>query len=79
MAVVSMPRPFVFAVRKDDPHPAPWIRVKLSCAMGNNLYPHPQWQKLAVLWESLYPLRGEDERKARVFAELEETMPLWLS
>ena len=23
----------------------PWIRVKLSCAIGDGLYPHPQWAK----------------------------------
>ncbi len=55
IGVVSLPRAFVFRFSLDDPHPIPWIRVKLSCAMGNALYPHPQWQRLAELWESLYP------------------------
>ena len=43
--VVSLPRPFVFRLNVDDPHPVPWIRVKLSCAMGDALYPHPQWAR----------------------------------
>ena len=43
IGVVSLPRPFVFRIDLDDPHPMPWIRVKLSCAMGQALYPHPQW------------------------------------
>ena len=30
MAVVSLPRAFVFRLNMDDPHPMPWIRVKLS-------------------------------------------------
>ena len=44
IGVVSLPRPFVFRINVDDPHPTPWIRVKLSCAIGDGLYPHPQWQ-----------------------------------
>jgi hypothetical protein len=49
MGVVSLPWAFVFRVNLDDPHPIPWIRVKLSCAMGKALYPHPQWDRLARL------------------------------
>jgi len=56
MAVVSLPRAFVFRLNLDDPHPTPWIRVKLSCALGRVLYPDPQWDRLARTWESLYPL-----------------------
>ena len=55
IAVVSLPRPFVVRENADDPHPTPWIRVKLSCAIGHALYPHPQWQRLAAHWEALYP------------------------
>jgi hypothetical protein len=43
LAVVSLPRAFVFRVSMDDPHPFPWIRVLLSCALGQALYPHPQF------------------------------------
>ncbi len=49
MGVVSLPRPFVFRVNLDDPHPMPWIRVKPGCAMGNASYPHPQWGRLAAM------------------------------
>lgn len=58
IGVVSLPRPFVFRIGFDDPHPFPWIRVQLSCAMGQALYPHPQWTRLADLWRSLYPPNG---------------------
>ena len=58
MAVVSLPRPLVFRLDPHDPHPIPWLRVKLSCALGQRLFPHPQWQKLAGLWETLYPRVG---------------------
>jgi len=39
IAVVSLPRAFVFRVAMDDPHPFPWVRVKLSCALGHALFP----------------------------------------
>ena len=55
IGVVSLPRPFVFRVDLDDPHPTPWLRVKLSAAIGNKLYPHPQWARIAALWRSLSP------------------------
>jgi hypothetical protein len=60
MAVLSLPRPFVFRLDPDDPHPIPWLRVKASCAFGDHLYPHPQWRRLARLWEALYPASGID-------------------
>lgn len=55
MAVLSLPRPFVFRLDHQDPHPIPWLRVKASCAFGDFLYPHPQWRRLAGVWEALYP------------------------
>jgi len=58
MGLVSVPRRFQFQIRNDDPHPAPWIRVKLSCRFGAALYPHPQWRELSALWDAFYPLTG---------------------
>jgi hypothetical protein len=75
MGVVSIPRPFVLRLNLDDPHPIPWIRVMLSCAMGRALYPHPQWRKLAALWSDLYPLRGLDEQRRRLFEDLQASIP----
>jgi hypothetical protein len=75
MGVVSLPRAFVLRVSLDDPHPIPWIRVKLSCAIGRALYPHPQWDNLANLWESYYPLVGLDEERHRLLLSLEASMP----
>src|SRR5262249_43669937 len=37
IGVVSLPRAFVFRINMDDPHPFPWIRVRLSTAMGRAL------------------------------------------
>ena len=47
MSVVGLPAWFVFRANTDDVHPTPWIRVKLSCALGDALYPHRQWRELA--------------------------------
>jgi len=79
MAVVSLPRVFVFRIDTEDPHPAPWVRVKLSCAMGDALYPHPQWQALAALWESFYPLDGIDPVVRDTIAALEATTPAFVN
>lgn len=73
--VVSLPRPFVFRLNVDDPHPVPWIRVKLSCAMGNALYPHPQWARFGELWESFYPVHELEPERQRLLAQLQESMP----
>ncbi len=79
MSVVSLPRPFVFRVDLEDPHPSPYIRVKLSCAMGQAIYPNPQWEVISKLWESFYPLEGLDERKRAIFAGLERNIPKFAS
>ena len=79
MGVVSLPRPFVFRLSLDDPHPVPWIRVRLSCAMGQALYPHPQWQRLANVWGAYYPLDGLDVPRQELFAELLAAMPGFVS
>ena len=65
IGVVSLPRAFVFRINLDDPHPFPWIRVKLSCAIGRALFPHPQWDRMAALWQGFYPTEGlaHDQRK----------------
>jgi len=74
MAVVSLPRAFVFRLGLDDPHPIPWIRVKLSCAMGAALYPHPQWSRLAAIWESYYPMHGLSNAKRHVLTSIESAI-----
>lgn len=75
MGVVSLPRAFVFRFHAEDPHPIPWIRVRLSCAMGQRLYPHPQWTALARLWESFYPREGLDPGRSALITGLGTTMP----
>jgi hypothetical protein len=79
IGVVSLPRPFVFRINVDDPHPTPWIRVKLSCAIGDGLYPHPQWQRVAHLWESYYPAADLDDDRRDLLARLEASLPEFVS
>ena len=79
IGVVSLPRAFVFRLNLDDPHPVPWIRVKLSCAMGEALHPHPQWRRLADLWESFYPIAELDDGRRTFFDRLAATIPAFVS
>jgi hypothetical protein len=75
MAVISLPPFFVFRPNADDAHPTPFLRFKLSCALGEALYPHPQWQQLAELWERLYPRTGLPVERREDLATLAGTMP----
>lgn len=72
--VLSLPRAFVFRVSTTDPHPAPWIRVRLSCALGNALYPHPQWRSLSKLWSALYPISAAANKAKHTFSALNGTI-----
>ena len=79
MGVVSLPRPFVFRVNGGDPHPAPWIRVKLSGALGQAFYPQPAWEQLMRLWDSYYPTAGLDAGRKEILSSLERTIPALVS
>ncbi|HXH97127.1 MAG TPA: hypothetical protein VNH40_07955 [Gaiellaceae bacterium] len=78
MGVVSLPPWYVFRLSPDDPHPIPWIRVRLSCAMGRALYPHPQWDELARIWESLYPVSLVQAEAKAVLHGLLRTLPAFV-
>jgi hypothetical protein len=80
--LVSLPRSFVFRVMPDDPHPFPWIRVLLSCSIGESLYPagpRGQWSRLASLWQALYPASGLHPQLRGTMAGLRQTMPEFVS
>jgi hypothetical protein len=79
IGVVSLPRPFVFRLNTDDPHPMPWIRVKLSAAIGEALYPHPQWRRVSALWESYYPPAGLATETQQLLAQLLESIPAFVA
>jgi hypothetical protein len=85
IGVVSLPRAFVLRGGMEDPHPIPWIRVKLSCAMGDALYPDPQWSRFARIWESFYPLvdqHGQEDpverRQRELITVLDRTVPAFV-
>ncbi len=75
MEVVSLPKAFVFRINLNDPHPVPWIRVKISCHVGHCLYPHPQWRRLSQLWSLLYPIKNLAADKRDLLAALESAIP----
>lgn len=72
MGVVTLPAYFQFRLDMEDPHPAPYVRVKLSCAFGNALYPHPQWKKAWQLWQQFYPATELPAAKKQLLKQLEE-------
>jgi len=75
IGVVSLPRPFIFRTNDDDPHPMPWMRVHLSAAIGQALYPHPQWGQVAAMWESFYPTQGLDPATLELVTTLKKGIP----
>ena len=68
----------MFRIASDDPHPSAWIRVHLSCAFGDALYPDPQWRQLAGVWSSLYPLGGLPADRVRTIQALLATIPAFV-
>lgn len=78
LAVVSLPRFFVFRPSGDDPHPIPYVRVLLSCAIGNELYPHPQWGDMARTWKALYPVAALPAERQQEFAAIEASIPAFV-
>lgn len=73
--VVSLPDYFVFRLPDGDPHPFPWIRVKISLAFGKALYPDPQWRRLEQVWEQFYPTETLPPVKRELVDILSETLP----
>lgn len=74
IGVVSLPRAFVFRLNVDDPHPVPWLRVKLGCAMGRALYPDPQWNRIEQLWHAFYPPDDLPAPQRLLFGQLQSSM-----
>lgn len=75
MGVVTLPSYFQFRLDLDDPHPAPYIRVLLSCRTGAALFPDPQWERLERMWNSFYPVDELHPEKQQDIQELTEEMP----
>ncbi len=78
IGVVTLPRYFVFRMNLDDPHPFPWIRVKISCGFGRVLYPDPQWDRIEHLWDSLYPVSQTKVRDQHLIKRIEALIPAFV-
>ncbi|HOY04649.1 MAG TPA: hypothetical protein PLO67_04560 [Saprospiraceae bacterium] len=79
MGVVSLPVYFMFRVKDDDPHPFPWIRVMVSLAFGERLYPDPQWNQMRRLWLRLYPPEGRDPGTLEIIRQIEACLPAFVN
>lgn len=75
IGVVSLPEYFVFRLPDGDPHPFPWIRVKISIAFGRALYPDPQWDRLERIWENFYPPGEQPAAQQTIIRALHEALP----
>jgi hypothetical protein len=75
LAVVSLPRALTFRPPRGDPHPMPYVRVLLSAAVGDALYPHPQWGALVAAWKAFYPVGDVGRELRQHIALLEATAP----
>ena len=75
MLVVMLPRAFVFRISMDAPHPFPWMRVQISCHLGELLFPDPQWQRLRERWEAMYPLRSVSPPERAIVEALLKSLP----
>jgi hypothetical protein len=78
LAVIGLPRVFVFRLNVDDPHPMPWVRLHLACAFGNALHPDPQWGALSRLWAELYPPTALSQELEETLRLLERTLPAFV-
>jgi hypothetical protein len=79
MSVVTLPKYFQFRLDLEDPHPAPYVRVWVSCAFGEKMFPNPQWRKLWDLWQTFYPIHDLKEDKRVLLQEIEEEMDDFVS
>ena len=78
MGVVTLPDYFQFRLDLRDPHPAPFVRVLLSCAFGRRLFPHPQWDRLETLWRTFYPGNGLSKRVVQTLEAIEQEIPAFV-
>ncbi len=75
IGVVTLPRYFVFRINLDDPHPFPWIRVKISCGFGRVLFPDPQWNRLEKIWNQSYPVTQTKMEDHALIRKVERLIP----
>ena len=74
MGVVTLPKYFQFRLDLNDPHPAPYVRVQLTCAFGTKIFPHPQWKKIWELWKIFYRKEGLKNETVQILNDIEKEM-----
>lgn len=72
MGVVTLPKYFQFRLELDDPHPAPYMRVAISCAFGELLFPSAAWKNIWDLWQQFYTLGDLPKEKVILIEALLE-------
>lgn len=78
LAVVSLPAHFVFRDSAGDPHPVPYLRVLISAAIGQALYPHQQFSAMVHTWKQLYPLDTLPPTRRAQLAAVESAIPAFV-
>jgi hypothetical protein len=51
----------------------------MCCAMGQMLYPHADWRRLASAWEELYPLEELSPSQEEAFTQLGRTLSAFVT
>jgi len=74
MGVVTLPKYFQFRLDLHDPHPAPYVRVQLTCAFGRKIFPHAQWKKIWELWKTFYKKDGLKNETVQILDDIEIEM-----
>ena len=72
MGVVTLPTYFQFRLDLNDPHPAPYVRVYLSCAFGKKLFPNSQWDSIWDLWKTFYSKTGLKKETIKILDDIEK-------
>ncbi|MCB9495827.1 MAG: hypothetical protein H6686_02965 [Fibrobacteria bacterium] len=75
IGVLSLPAPLLFRVSPDDPHPMPWLRVKIGCAFGRALLPDPRWDRMEAMWEAMVPRARAKADSGAFIARMEPHLP----
>ncbi|HAD12476.1 MAG TPA: hypothetical protein DCF33_08560 [Saprospirales bacterium] len=79
IGVVGLPKYFMFRTKAEDPHPFPWIRVMISIAFGERLFPDPQWAALRGLWLQLYPPDPNDKAAQEASTQIQACLPAFVA
>jgi hypothetical protein len=75
VGVLALPAPLLFRYDPEDPHPVAWLRVRIGCAMGRELVPDPQWDRLEGMWEAMVPRSRAPAELRSLLDRLEPRIP----